>query len=110
MTMTSMKLSADEAKASMSIDTKPGDGPRYPYGLCLYMNTETLKKLGITELPKVGSKLTIVAQVDVTSVGMRQQQDGDEEMNADLQITDMEIKGAQRSQAELASLLYTGKE
>lgn len=92
MKMASMKLSEKEAKA-YSEPMAVGDAPKYPWGLCLHLDSETLKKLGINELPAVGKKLTIVAQVDVVSVGMSQQRDGDKETRAELQITDMAIEG-----------------
>lgn len=103
--MISMQLSAEEAKEQTSCEPKPGDGPRYPYGLCLYLDDETLAKLGITELPAVGSILTISAQATVTSVGMSQQQDGDKEQRAELQITDMELAPPRKS---AATVLYGG--
>lgn len=102
--MVNMQMTAEQAKSYS--DLMFVDGPRYPYGLCLNLDTETLKKLGITELPKVGTKFMIVAKVDVTGVSMHQQQDGDESMCASLQITDMELKGSQRTPDELAASLY----
>jgi hypothetical protein len=92
--MISMKLSPTESKDAVSCEPKPGDGPAYPYGLCLYLNTETLGKLGFTDPPAVGSELVLHAKVVVTSVGMDQQQDGDKQQRADLQITDMELASA----------------
>jgi len=104
--MVNMQMSTEQAKEYAS--PSPSDGPRYPYGLCLSLDTETMKKLGFTELPKVGSKLMLVASVDVTSVGMHQQQDGDECMHASLQITDMDLKGGTSSQDDLANKLFPG--
>lgn len=89
--MVSMQLTEDEAKEYASIETKPGDGPRYPYGLCLYLNDDTLKKLGMEGLPAVGATFTLTAKVVCTSVGMSQQVDGDAENRADMQITDMDL-------------------
>lgn len=95
--MISMKLSKEEAgKMSGAVEIKPGDGPAYPYGLCLYLDDETLKKLGFGDPPAVGSELMLVAKVTVTSTGVNQQQDGDKEARCDLQITDMELAGASR--------------
>ena len=90
--MVNMKLSRKEATSL--VDPEPGDAPAYPYGLCLYLDTETLQKLGYSEPPAVGSELVIRAKVTVSSVGMNQQQDGDKEQRAELQITDMEVEGA----------------
>ena len=103
--MVSMQMTADEAKEYTSCEAKPGDGPKYPYGLCLYLNDATLKKLGL-ELPNVGTELTLTAKVVVISVGMNQQQDGDKEERAEMQITDMELASASGPSA--ASVLYGG--
>ena len=89
--MISMKLTPAESKDATAIEPKPGDGPAYPYGLCLYLGTDELKKLGFDEPPPAGAELTLNAKVVVTSVGFNQQQDGDKQQRAELQITDMEL-------------------
>ena len=91
--MKSMELTAEEAKEYMG-PIKEGDGPKYPYGLCLHLCDDTIEKLGLTGLPEVGSKVEIRALATVVSVGMNQQQDGDKEQRAELQITDMEMAKA----------------
>lgn len=70
---------------------KIGDGPKYPYGLCLYLDDTTLKKLGIDKLPEVGTVLNVAAKAMVVSIGMNQQHDGDKETRCELQITDMAL-------------------
>lgn len=93
--MINMKLTRAEAGDAIgATEAKPGDGPAYPWGLCIHLDTETLKKLGYAEPPAVDSELTLSAKVMVTSVGMNQQQDGDKESRAELQITDMELADA----------------
>jgi len=110
MSLTSMELSAQEAQEYTSCEVKPGDAPRYPYGLTLYLDNDSLAKLGISDLPKVGSALKLNALVTVTSIGMSQQQDGDAEMRTELQITDMELSGAGGSSPEqLAARLFPTK-
>jgi hypothetical protein len=100
MAMTSMKLSKSEAKDSMPIcSPDDGDGPAYPYGLCLYLDDETMKKLGITDMPDVGTRLMLHATVEVTSNSQRQTQDG-KTVNMDLQITDMELAAPGKSAAD----------
>lgn len=71
------------------------DEPAYPYGLTLRLNDETLTKLGIKELPKVGTKVRIVAMAEVQSVGQYKERDGDQQRHVELQVTDMDPpKGA----------------
>lgn len=102
--MVSMQMSAEEAKEYATGEIKPGDAPKYPYGLCLYLDDDTLAKLGLTEPPAVGSELVLSAKVVVTSMGISQQQDGDKEQRCELQITDMALEAGARKSA--ATVLY----
>lgn len=103
--MIDMKLSAEESKQEASCEPKPGDGPKYPYGLSIYLNSKTLKKLGI-EMPAVGQTMTLAAKVIVISNGMDQQQDGDKEERAELQITEMDL--TPEGGPSTAKVLYGG--
>lgn len=99
--MISTKLSKDEAKEYTS--PEPGDAPMYPYGTCLCLDTDLLKRLGMDEPPPVGTELMLTAKVVVTSTGVNQQMDGDKRAHCDMQITDMELRGAG---PDAASVLY----
>lgn len=101
--MKNMALTAEEAKEYMNPVQSPGDGPKYPYGLCLCLDNDTLEKLGITTLPEVGQVMELKALAIVTSVGMNQEQDGDKRQRADLQITDMELS---KATGDLATKMY----
>lgn len=105
MSLTSMQLTSDEAKSQMACCSPSDDkGPKYPYGLTIYLDDETLAKLGITDLPDVGTQMTLTATVEVTSNSQRQTQDG-KTVNMDLQITAMELVGDGPS---AATVLYGG--
>jgi hypothetical protein len=88
-TLINMQMSAEEAKETM--EPKAADAPKYPWGLCITLNDETLAKLGITDLPKVGTVITIVAKAEVSSIRDYQTQGGESEASMDLQITDMAV-------------------
>jgi hypothetical protein len=90
MPLTNMQMSAEEAKEYTQPMTA-GDAPKYPYGLCLCLNDDALKKLGINEPLPVGTEVIITAKAKVTSAGAREELDGDKHTNMDLQITDMEL-------------------
>lgn len=90
MKLISMANSPAEAKEQVTYDSTP---PKYPYGLSISLNDETLKKLGITELPKVGAPIMITAKCEVCAVSAYDSQQGGAEANVSLQITDMAIEG-----------------
>lgn len=102
--MVSMQLTAAEAK-EYSVGGSNEDLPKYPYGLCLYLDDDSLKKLGMTSTPEVGAAMKLTAKVMVVGVGMDQQQDGDKEQRVSIQITDMELAAAV-SGPSTASVLY----
>jgi hypothetical protein len=86
-----MKFTADEARKDYGLGTPESkDLPAYPYGLTLCLNDDSLKKLGIS-IPQVGTKFTLTAMVEVVSVHAQKEVDGDTNVGADLQITDMEL-------------------
>lgn len=102
--LTSMELSATEAKQETEVYSEP---PKYPWGLCIDLNEDALSKLGITTLPEVGAVMTIVAKADVQSASTSQYQgDKEKRMSLSLQITDMAVSPVAR---DVAGTLYNGK-
>jgi hypothetical protein len=93
--LVSMKLPPRDKTSEEKIYTSmaDGDGPKYPWGLCLTLDEQQLKQLGITDLPKVDGTVTITAKADVTSVSENQTQDGPRR-SVSLQITDLGLGGA----------------
>ena len=104
--MISLKLTPEEAKGeTLLAEPEPGDAPAYPCGTTLYLDDDTLLKLGISELPPVGTKFTLTAIVEVTGNNARENQEG-RESSLDLQITDMELGAAQTNDADRAKRIY----
>lgn len=111
MAMKNMAMTAEEAKeysGCCPVDSADSadSGPKYPWGLCIDLNDGSMKKLGITDLPQVGSEMYITCKVMVESVSMDQRREGEAETRCTLQITDMEMTPAAR---DLASELYKTK-
>lgn len=67
------------------------EAPKYPYGTCLDLNDDTLKKLGITKMPAIGEEVAITAIAKVTRLSMEEEEQGGAEMYLSLQITQMEV-------------------
>lgn len=99
-TLINMELSAAEAKQEVSIEAA---APKYPWGLCVTLNNDALKKLNIDKLPEIGSKMRLIAEVEVSAVRAYSAQQGESDTSVDLQITDMSLSGAE---ASAASVLY----
>ena len=90
--LTSMKTTPAERKARYaptSIGGGEKDGPLYPYGLTVQLDDESLEKLELEPLPKVGTVLTLVARVEVTAVASNQGADKEKHQSVSLQITDL---------------------
>jgi hypothetical protein len=107
MKLTSLKLKPkNRLRETMSqpvLDSPADDGPVYPWGLELNLETETIDKLGIDiENVRAGDTVHIVAKAEITSVTVRQsanKQHGDEGTNKSLslQLTAMQLGGSKDS-------------
>lgn len=102
--LVNMAKTPDEVKkdladypASVAGSAKP-TGPMYPYGLCISLDDETLKKLGLDgDMPGVGDIIQFNAIAKVTSVSENEREGTDgaktQCRRVELQITDMGIPG-----------------
>lgn len=104
--MISMKLTAAEAKADTMLgDPSDDDLPKYPYGLSICLDDETLDKLGITDLPAVGTVMQLTALVEVCSISQYENQTGADK-SLSLQITDMELAAGNGGEKSIANRIY----
>lgn len=95
MKMTSMKNAPSEKKPESSVFAS--DQCAYPYGLCISLDEESIKKLGIKDLPDVGAKMKIEAMVEVTMVSSNEHKLYGENRNISLQITELAL-GKEKSE------------
>lgn len=106
MTMTNMQLTPEEAKQDVACcSPDPGAGPKYPYGLRIDLEGETVKKLNLPQIPGVGQRMRLTALVDVNSVRQYESQQ-DKEISITLQITDMEL--AEERETSPEQVLFGG--
>ena len=87
--MTNMKMSAKEAKGMIEGPATANDTPKYPYGLRITLNDEAMKKLGMKEIPSVGSSKKIYAKADVVESSVMETAENGKSMRMELQITDL---------------------
>lgn len=95
MDLKSMKLpprdKSAEEKMYPTMCGDDGDGPKYPYGLCINLDEQQLDALGLKDSPKVGGTVTIQAKAEITSVSENQTQDGTRR-SLSIQITDLGLE------------------
>ena len=93
MNLTSMKTTPAEAKEEAK--EMIGDAstqPQYPYGLSISIDDEMMTKLGIKDLPAVGTEMMLMAKCEVCSTSAYDTQTNGPEINFSLQITDMALE------------------
>ena len=91
MPMVSMKLSQEEQKKAAKGPEVAAEKPKYPYGLTLHLESDVLDKLGLKELPKIGTTMTVSAVATVESVSIRENSDRNNR-EIRLQITDLGLE------------------
>ena len=100
--MIDMALSDKESADMVSPATAPTKpkGPRYPYGLCVSLDNESMKKLGLstTELPDIGDMIHFMAMATVTSVSSNKVEGGEDCCRVELQITHMSFEDENREE------------
>lgn len=96
MALKSMKLTAEQRSEEVA-EIKDPQPPVYPYGLCLHLEDEALKLLGIERM-EIGTVVEIRALARVVSGSEyeREGEDGESEKDEcmSVQITDMELAPA----------------
>lgn len=104
MAMVSMKMSAEERKEYTS-EAITSDAPSYPWGLCIHLDDDALNKLGLTEMPAVGTELMVMAKVVVKGTSAHARDGEMDHRSVEMQITDMEL-GPVSSASSAATALY----
>ena len=96
--LVSMKRPVADLKARRTLMAQgsPDEDP-YPYGLAIQLEDDQLKKLGLTNLPKVGATLMLRARVTVRSVSTNEGADRQSHRSVSLQITDLAVTAGRRT-------------
>jgi hypothetical protein len=81
------------AEAQQTVSPSAADAPKYPWGLNICLNDDSLEKLGVKTLPSVGTEVTIVARATVAATRESATEGDGSQSSIDLQITDMQLDG-----------------
>lgn len=110
--LVNMKIDPAAEKAKYAEPSTLVESPRYPYGLCLELDDEVMKRLKLAEMPEVGGTMLLTAKVTVTGCRENQYQnaEGKAETRAScsLQITDLGLTAAPDDDEDAGSKLYKG--
>lgn len=99
--MIDMKLPEAGKDKSATCCADEMDSPEYPYGLRLSLDSESLKKLGMGELPAIDAEFKLAALVCVVGVSQNDSQGSEEPHRCvDLQIEMMELSPAKEEPGE----------
>ena len=102
-----METTPQEAREM--VKPTPADAPKYPWGLQICLNDDSLEKLGVKTLPAAGTEVTIVAKAVVAGTSERQTEGEGTKASMDLQITDLQIDGLDRDVFNRAAEMLYGK-
>jgi hypothetical protein len=96
-----MKLPKRKKDAGAELVEEP-EGDRYPYGLEVRLEDESLNKLGMDALSnKVGSKMSIEADGVVEHASAHQRRNGKLDQSLTIQLTDISVDGVQEPEKSL---------
>lgn len=84
MSLIDMKMSKKDAKRESSVEAD--DGPRFPHGLTIHLDDDSMKKLGFDSLPDVGEQFIVAGVGPVQNANESKRQKGvDRSMSIQLQ-------------------------
>lgn len=101
--MKSMKITKEDRKKLKKQYEVPIAEENYPYGLELHLEEMSISKMGMNELPKLGTEMTLMAKVKVESASESESRNG-KRRSLRLQITDMELTQKQEKKNTAQSL------
>ncbi len=102
MPLVNMKKTKKEVKDDLK-PTIAVDVPKYPYGLSINLEEESLVKLDMTDLPEVGDSMNLIARVTVESVQSSERQGGKKHRSLHLQITDLALEADNKGKIKTAA-------
>jgi hypothetical protein len=103
MNLVNMQNTPAEAEEEATEVNQPA---KYPWGLAICVEDDVMQKLGLKEVPAVGSVVMLTARCEVCSASAYQRQGGDAEASFSLQITDMALD---MPKVSLSDRLYAKK-
>lgn len=74
MPLTDMKMSKKKAKERFEVDSDDND--RFPHGLSIHLDNDSLKKLGFDSVPDIGEEFIVVGVGPIVHASEHKRQNG----------------------------------
>ena len=103
--MIHMKMDKQDKDPAKPVEVGEED---YPYGLRIHLDENSIKKLGIKDLPDVKDGVGVKANAKVINSGTSSSEDGTKRY-LELQITHMEMGPHEEEKKDGATQLYTSQ-
>lgn len=105
--LVSMRISAKDRDAKNSPAEMASESPAYPWGLSINLDTDALKKLGYKAGDfKVGAKMAIIANVEVSSVSSNETRGAGDSSSVGLQIVELCVEDDAVKKSNATKVLY----
>lgn len=104
MRVTDEEKKAREVRCGMRCDGD--DGPDYPWGLSINLDQDSMRKLGMTEMPKLGEIMHLEAVAKITSLSENSSEGSDDSRNVTLQIMLLGTAGESTTKDQTAAKVY----
>lgn len=98
-------LKIDRKEKEKQLEATPCPDSEYPYGMRLHLDTEALEKLGISELPEVGTELMLMAKVVVQDVHSSDSAHGSNR-SIGIQLTDAALEKPKKASKASEEIFY----
>jgi hypothetical protein len=103
--LVNMKMPKVELEKRAERSTIATEGPRYPWGLSVNLESCCLKALGLEASDfTIGESKTLIARVEVTSISSNESQNSEPNQSVSLQITDLCIEDGDEASKAAKSL------
>lgn len=107
--LVNLKMTASEQKKQMAPIATQSDGDRYPYGLSIALDSDTIDKLDVDDDLTAGDTVVLLGKATVRSVSTSDSESG-KSRTVSLQITDLCLEtGEETDLGAVAARLYDGK-
>jgi len=103
MELKSMKSKPSEVKEEIAESRMEEE--KYPYGLRIHLDSNSIENLAMKELPKVGDSIMVFGKATISGVHESESMGGKKNRSVDIQITDLALE-SEKSKKSPEEVIY----